>query len=275
MTRPSSLPAAQVPTGRASRPATPTRRRSEAEAGQLALRALHRRGRPRVAHAQPRQGQDGEHRALQPQRLGSADPEQDDQGQEGQRREQRQRCGQQRATGADQAEHGAEQSRDEPHQPRQHQQPGLAVDRWQRGQQVLPAVQRLVHEQPPALGAGRGEVLGAQAEHRAEQEVPGSHAQRGHHARPAQHHRDAEGGQHGEQRTRHADPPELGLGVRRPEADQRGAGQREHEQGVHHDRARLAQRQPAQEPHRHRTTSAGRPGRPCRRPGSPRGRRSR
>ena len=253
-------------------------RRTGADPDQLALGALHRCRRTPVAQAEPGQGQHREHAALEPQRLRPADAEQDDQREERQGRQQRQRRGDQGPPGAHEAQHHGQQSGDQPQQPGQREQPRLAVHRRQGGQQVLPAEQGLVDEHPPALRARGGEPLRAQGQDRTEEEVPAHHDQRRDRARPAQHHHDHDGREHGEEGAEHPDPPELGLGERRPEAGQGCAGQREHERGVDADPAGLAQGEPAEVPHRSLisgSTAGGRRGRPCRRPGPRRGHPSR
>ena len=252
--------------------------RTGADPDQLALGALHRGRRTSVAQAEPGQGQHREHAALEPQRLGPADAEQDDQREQRQGRQQRQRRGDQGPPGADEAQHHGQQPGDQPQQPGQREQPRLPVHRRQGGQQVLPAEQGLVDQHPPAVRARGREPLRAQGQDGTEEEVPDHHDQRRDRARPAQHHHDHDGREHGEEGAEHPDPPELGLGERRPETGQGCAGQREHERGVDADPAGLAQGEPAEVPHPRLTsgsTAGGRRGRPCRPPGPRRGHPSR
>ena len=152
---PSSSPMTRAEAGTASAEASATSPAPTASRPQPGGAAVHGRRRPPGAQRQPAQGQRREHGALDGQGLRVADAEQDHRGQHG---------GEAAATGssaASQAGAGAggpasvpSEPGDQPEQPRQHEQRTVAVDGRQRGEQVLPAEERLVDEPGERRAAG-------------------------------------------------------------------------------------------------------------------------
>ena len=134
--------------------------------------AVHGGTGPTGTDRQPGQGERGEDRALHDQRLGVADPQQDRSAEDHGHPGHGQQGGQPGAADREVGQRAADEPGDHPCQPRQHQQRPVTVDGGQRGQQVLPAEDRLVRH--PGEGAGTGQRVGvaqrAQAERSAEQE---------------------------------------------------------------------------------------------------------